>query len=46
MLIEDNREYLIISNDKNKLEIRIPPFPLLANPKGKSKEILDEITSK
>ena len=46
MLIKDNREYLVISNDKDKPEIHMPPLPPLANPKGKSKEILDETTFK
>ena len=46
MPIKDNREYLVISNDKNEPEIYIPLFPPLVNPKGKSKEILNEITSK
>jgi len=46
MLIKDNREYLVISDDKDEPEIRMPFFPPLVDPKGKSKEILDEIASK
>jgi len=46
MLIKNNREYLIIFNDKNKLEIRIPLFPPLINFKKKGKKILNEITFK
>ena len=46
MPIEDNREYLVISNDKDKPEIRVLPFPPLVDPKGKGKEILDETASK
>jgi len=44
MLIKNNREYLIIFNDKNKLEIRIPLFPPLINFKKKGKKILNGIT--
>ena len=46
MLKKNNREYLIIFNDKNKLKIYLPSFFPLLDPKGKSKEILDEITFK
>ena len=46
MPIEDNREYLVISDDKDKPGIRMFPFPPLVDPKGKGKEILDEIAFK
>ena len=46
MLIEDNREYLVIFNDKNEPEIRIPLFLPLINLKKKGKKILNETTFK
>ena len=33
---------MVIFDDEDELEIRVPPFPPLVDFKGKGKEILDE----
>ena len=45
MPVEDDREYLVISDDEDEPEICAPSLPPLADPKGKGKEILDETAS-